>query len=183
MSYSVPDTCVFALTLPKAVLFRHRDAPAVLDLPWQGEGSSKRAFVRLTFELPSERALRCDIRPVGLFGFLSFFVGGEDIRLGWEVFDDHFVVKTNAPAEAAIIFAPRVQEQLLELQEFADLHAPRQGIGPGYFDVSLSGNRLQLRMQGVLQNAQQLMMFYQACSRIYDLITAGQPTPGSQVES
>ena len=102
---------------------------------------------------------------------LGTLLGAQDVQVGWDVFDDQFVVQSDDPVQAVALLTRPVQEQLLLFKSFADPHLAQKHSGAGRFELSLSGNSFELRMRGSLFHHEKVLMeFYQACSRIYDLL-------------
>ena len=158
----------FNFIMPKAVAFSHGQTPCVLDIETIRSGKHSLTFMRLTFELPQPASLSCHIVPQGMLSFVSSWLGAQDVRLGWDVFDDQFVVKTSDEQRAPEIIDRPVQEALLELKCFAGEHQPPRMMGSGYADLALRDNQLRLRVRGFFLEEQQMLGYYKIASRIFD---------------
>lgn len=176
ITYKLP---FFNTLMPRAVVFTHRDVPCVMDMESVRSGKQNRTFTRLTFEWPRREAFACQVVPQGMLSFVTNWFGSQDVRLGWEPFDDAFIVKTDDEAAVPSVLTRPVLELLLQLREFASDHQPPKEMGSGYVECSIRANQVQVRMRGYLLTADDLLTFYQLGSTLFDqLDSAGAATKG-----
>ncbi len=105
----------------RAVLFSHGKTPSVLDVETVGSGKHQRHFTRLTLDLGRPTAFTCQIVPQHGLSFVTRWFGGQDVRLGWDDFDNRYVVKTNDELRAPDILDHSIQLALLDLRNLASL--------------------------------------------------------------
>lgn len=160
----------FGISVPRAVRFEHRGLPVSIELPEAHEGRDGKSYTRITYSFPHAASLRCYIQPKGLLSFLGTRGKDPEIQLGWNVFDDQFVVQSNDPLQTERLFDRSIQEALLRFQDFANQHVPRKYIGPGYFDVAIENESFQLRMHSLLEFRTELEAFYQETAKLYELV-------------
>jgi hypothetical protein len=163
---------LFGFSIPHAVLFKHGDTPTVLDLDTVGSGKSQTTYTRITFELPRETIVSCQVLPQGMLSSVGALLGAQDVRLGWDAFDDQFVIKTSDEHRAGQLLDREVQQDLLRLKQFGEDQTRRNRAPVGHIELDLRDRKLQLSLRGFLQESEALLAYYEACVRIFDRVAA-----------
>ena len=159
---------------PLEIRFQHGKSPCSLwiDVEYTnnapGDNPSVKYFTRMTFDLGRESAFTCRIEPQWLPRILAGVLRTSDVRLGWDEFDRRFIVQTSDELRAPDIVDRPVQEQLLAISQAAAAMSPLE---KGHVELQVSGRTLEIRMQGLLDEEEQLLPFYQLCGRCCDLLS------------
>ena len=156
--------------IARAVVFQYGQVPCVLDVEVVGSGKHRRYFTRLTFDLERFVTFQCRITPEHALSALGSLLGEQDVRLGWEEFDQSFVVKANDELRAPDILHRPVQQALLQLRS----EQRRQlgfGIVVGYVDLRVQGRLVQFRTLGRPTSGEQLLAAIQSFARVFDLLS------------
>jgi hypothetical protein len=169
---------LLAVVQPLEIRFQHGKSPCSLwiDVEYTGERHSDHPgmtyFTRMTFDLGRETPFTCRIEPQWMPRILAGVLRTSDVRLGWDEFDRRFVVRTSDELRAPDILHRPVQEQLLAISQAAAAMSPLE---KGQVELNVSGRTLTIRMQGLLDEEQQLLPFYQLCGNLFDLLAPRLP--------
>jgi hypothetical protein len=156
--------------VPKAVLIPSGKAPCVLDLQSVGTGKSRVTYTRVTFDLPTPAGWRCQVTPQGLLDGLGSFLGLQDVQVGWDAFDDQFVVKSSHESLARTVLVLPVQERILALKQLSYRIGNATQLGSGNADLLIQENRVQMRLLAAPTSEADLMACYQACLELFELL-------------
>ena len=160
---------LFGYPEAKAILFTHGKIPCVLDIETVGSGKHQRHYTRLTFDLERQTAFGCQIVPQHALSFVTRWFGGQDVRLGWDEFDERFIVKTSDELRAPDVLDRTIQTALLDLRKLAGQNLPF-GLDGGYVDLVAGSGRIQIRTHGLSRTTEQLWNHYTACGKLVDLL-------------
>jgi MFS family permease len=159
--------------IPEAVEFSCRDLPCRLDSESRGRGENAVHYMYLRFALPGAVPL-CHVFPYSAVTKR----GKEDVVLGWELFDDLFIVhlehqEPEEETELRRILDHDVQESLLRLKQWA-----QGGLSSDFVELRVAEAAGQLSVtffvQGSLNDSEKLLQFYEHCIGIYDQMTRGE---------
>jgi hypothetical protein len=163
---------------PREVRFKHGKTSCSLwvDVELVGGGGGEhpgRAFhMRMSFDLDRATTFVCHITPQWLPKILAGVLRTSDVRLGWDEFDRRFVVTTNDELRSPDILHRPVQEQLFALSQVAVTMLPQE---QGHVALAVTGRLLDIRMRGLLDEAEQLYPFYLVCGRLFDVLSPRLP--------
>jgi hypothetical protein len=155
-----------SFSFPERVAFFHGHTPVRLEIEVisSAGGEQTVCYSYLTFRLPAATDFQCRISRQGLMAQLRPLVGLQDVRLGWPVFDDQFVVETNDEGLVNLTITREVQEELLRFRQWLRQSSSAQDLA----ELRILEADLRLAIEGLLMTAEHLMAFYQSAGRIYD---------------
>jgi hypothetical protein len=166
-----PADSSLVLNVPREIRFQHGKTPCLLrvDIEETGQGDSSHIlyFMRLVFELGRPADFTCRVQPQSLPKFLAGALRTSDVRLGWDEFDRRFIVEASDELRAPEVLNRPVQEQLLALSQAAAAMSPLEA---GHVTLTVRDQRVEIRMKGLLDEAEQLWPFYQLGGGLFDLL-------------
>jgi hypothetical protein len=174
----VADKNIAGFLQPREVHFFHGKTQCLLAIDIELGGTShnehpgRTYFLRMSFDLGRETPFRCNLQPQWLPKLLSGVVRVSDAHLGWDEFDRRFIVQTNDELRAPDILHRPVQVQLMQISQAALAMSPLEA---GHVTLTVEGRTVAIRMQGILDEIDQLTPFYQLCGRLFDLLAPRLP--------
>lgn len=165
---------VWTSTFP-SVTFSHQGTNVRLDTEFRGSffvmssALIKPLYERLTFDLPQPAPFRCSIYPQGSLTPLGTLLGAQDVQVGWDLFDDQFVVKANDETTARSLLTGEVPHELLQLKQWVQEHLYSVAI-LGYVELTIGEGTVQVRVSSLTPTVGNLMAFYRSSGRIYDRV-------------
>jgi hypothetical protein len=145
-----------------SVAFAHGGATVLLNVYSTG-GKHSTHYTQLMFTLYHSPTFRCEIYPEGFFQEIGKFFGMQDIEVGYRMFDDHFVVKSDDIESVRNFLNAAVQQEMLKLKRLRS---------NDHVYLSMTGAQLIIRKLNVLNRADDLNTFYESGGRICDELMA-----------
>ena len=150
----------------RGVIFPHAGGEARLEVVTKGTGEFAKVYTQTVFAYLRPTDFTCRISSqVGLAVAGELF-GLQDVRLGWPLFDDCFVVRASNEYRASQIVDREVQEELLQLRHWTEQYSVFRSAGTPEIEFRIERDSLTIRIEGLLDQAEKLIDFYHRADRI-----------------